>query len=78
MYSGVFECRIKEEGGRYTIVIVHELGRKWSEFIMLAMDRALEIIGVAPEFEIQEGVVVAKVSVATDKEFVTPFKTQRR
>ena len=77
-HSGLFDCDIENIEGCYSIVIKHELGRKWSEFMMHAIERAVKIVtGTAPKFEVQGDVLIVKFSIPTKREFVMSFKTQR-
>jgi len=58
-YSGGLECEIEEEGGRYTIIVRHDRGLKWSHFARHFYSEALNAaVGFPPESEASKSQVI--------------------
>jgi len=60
-YGRLFEYQERAEGGRWTIVLKHGRGRKWSQYyeaLLAGMFR--EILGLEPALESTDGQVVAR------------------
>ena len=66
-YNGFaeYEVEVEEEGDekidRYSITLVHDMGEKWSRFLMELIDTGMRnIIGIRPSFDASKNTVIVK------------------
>ncbi len=58
-YAGFGSYEIKSNGREHTVVLHHELGRKWSIYVAYLMLESLKsTLGISPRFQIAENSVI--------------------
>src|ERR671932_95197 len=60
-HGGFAQYEIEQDGGEYTITLIHELGDRWSNFLANRMGSGMEnAVGIVPRIEILQNGVVAR------------------
>ena len=60
-YEKFAECEIANDGNDYTIILNHDIGQKWSEFLAVWLEEGLkDTIGVLPKIDTTRNSVVVK------------------
>jgi hypothetical protein len=60
-YAKFAECEIDNDGKDYTIVLSHDIGQKWSEFLAVWLEEGLkETIDVPPKIDTTRNSIVVK------------------
>ena len=58
-YAGFGSYEIESDGRDHTVVLHHELGRKWSIYVAYLMSEGLKSqLGISPRFQIAENSVI--------------------
>jgi hypothetical protein len=60
-YAKFAECEIANDGNEYTIILSHDIGQKWSDFLGVWLTEGLKItLGVLPKIDITRNSIVAR------------------
>jgi hypothetical protein len=60
-YAKFAECEIDSDGKDYTIILSHDIGQKWSDFLAVWLTEGLKVtIGVLPEIDTTRNSVVVR------------------
>jgi hypothetical protein len=60
-YAKFAECEIENDGKYYTIILSHDIGRKWSEFLAVWLTEGLkDTVDILPEIETTRNSIVVR------------------
>ena len=60
-YAKFAECEIGIDGNDYTIILSHDIGQKWSDFLGIWLTEGLKVtLGVLPKIDITKNSVVVR------------------
>jgi hypothetical protein len=52
-YKGYARYELETEGSEYTVILIHDLGEKWSKFLRYVVEAGMKsITGIVPKFEV--------------------------
>ncbi|MGA7542968.1 MAG: hypothetical protein WBW34_07890 [Nitrososphaeraceae archaeon] len=65
MYAKFAECEIENDGKDYTIILSHDIGHKWSEFLAEWLAEGLRVtIGILPEIDVTRNSIVVRFNLS--------------
>src|SRR5215831_9478093 len=60
-YKGYARYEIENEGSEYTIILVHDLGEKWSNFLRYVVEGGMRsVTGIVPKFEVNHDSLIVR------------------
>jgi hypothetical protein len=60
-HGGFAQYEIEQDGGEYTITLIHELGDKWSNFLATWMKTGMRItVGIVPRINVIRNTVICR------------------
>ncbi len=60
-YKGYARYELEIEGSEYTIILIHDLGEKWSNFLRYVVEAGMKsITGIVPKFEVNSDSLIVK------------------
>src|SRR5215467_2061776 len=60
-YKGYARYELETDGSEYTIILVHDLGEKWSNFLRYVVESGMKsITGIVPKFEVNQDSLIVR------------------
>jgi hypothetical protein len=60
-YKGYARFELESEGSEYTIILIHDLGKKWSNFLRYVVEEGMiSITGIVPKFEVNHDSLIVR------------------
>lgn len=60
-YKGYARYELDTDGSEYTVILIHDLGVKWSNFLMYVVDAGMKsITGIVPKFELNSDSLIVR------------------
>jgi hypothetical protein len=60
-YKGYARYELETDGSDYTIILIHDVGEKWSNFLRYVVEAGMEsITGIVPKFEVNSDSLIVK------------------
>ena len=60
-YKGYARYEVESDGSEYTVVLIHDLGEKWSNFLRHVVGEGMKsITGIVPRFEVNQDSLVVR------------------
>ena len=60
-YKGYAHYELETDGSEYTIILVHDLGEKWSNFLRYVVEAGMNsITGIVPKFEVNQDSLIVR------------------
>ena len=60
-YKGYARYELETDGSEYTIILVHDLGEKWSNFLRYIVETGMKsITGIVPKFEVNDDSLIVR------------------
>ena len=60
-YKGYARYELESEGSEYTIILIHDLGEKWSKFLRYVVEGGMgSITGIVPKFEVNHDSLIVR------------------
>ena len=60
-YKGYARYELETDGSEYTIILVHDLGEKWSNFLKFVVETGMKsITGIVPKFEVNSDSLIIR------------------
>jgi|SRR5262245_47529935 len=60
-YKGYAQYELESEGSDHTIILIHDLGPKWSNFLMHVVEEGMgSIAGIVPRFEVNRDSLIVR------------------
>jgi hypothetical protein len=60
-YKGYARYELETDGSEYTVILVHDLGEKWSNFLRHVVEGGIKsITGIVPKFEVNDDSLIVR------------------
>jgi hypothetical protein len=60
-YKGYAHYELESDGSEYTIILIHDLGEKWSKFLSYVVEGGMmSVTGILPTFEVNQDSLIIK------------------
>jgi hypothetical protein len=60
-YKGYARYELESDGSEYTVILIHDLGEKWSNFLRHIVEEGMKsTTGIVPKFEVNQDSLIVK------------------
>ena len=60
-YKGYAHYELETDGSEYTVILIHDLGEKWSKFLRYVVEGGMKsITGIVPKFEVNDDSLIVR------------------